>query len=396
MKELHLALVGAGARGWGLSRLAVQDDRRARFRAVADPIAARREAFAEEFSIPQERCFPTHAEMLRRCDDVDGVMLTSSVASHVQIACDCLEAGVPLFLEKPMALNLPEAKRIVETAQRTGTRLQVGFNCRYAPFYVALKQTVADGKLGRLLSVEWKEALAPSHWAEYCRHPSYNRRSALGSWLLEKSCHDIDLINWISAGQCVRVASFGSRSHFLPRTDVPEQCTSDCPIDNECLFSATKLYRSQENDESGRTRVIPRGCVYHSGSDLVDHQTAILEYDNAVTAAFSLLPLTHEQSRYVHICGSDATLRGISARNAIRVHPYDGGEPIVCDTAPAAGSHGGADPNIVHAFLDWLEDPGRPPKTTGREGLEAMVVCEGINIAVQERRVVELEELRSA
>jgi len=132
------------------------------------------------------------------------------------------------------------------------------------------------------------------------------------------------------------------------------------------------------------------------GDGVVDHQTAIREYDNAVTAAFSLLPLTHEQSRYVHICGSDATLRGVSDRNAIRVHPYGDGEEIVCDTAPAAGSHGGGDTNIIHAFLGWLEDPDRPPKTTGREGLEAMVVCEGINLAVQERRVVELEELRKA
>jgi len=111
MTQLCLALVGAGARGWGLARLAVQDDRRARLRAVADPIAGRREAFAEEFSIPRERCFPTHADMLRRCADLDGVILASSVAAHAEAACDCLEAGIPVFLEKPMALDLRSPRK---------------------------------------------------------------------------------------------------------------------------------------------------------------------------------------------------------------------------------------------------------------------------------------------
>jgi len=199
-------------------------------------------------------------------------------------------------------------------------------------------------------------------------------------------------VNWIVGGQCVRVASFGSRSHFVPRADVPEQCTPECPVESECLFSAARLYRDEQSDESGRTRIIPKVCVYHSGADLVDHQTVILEYDNGTTVAFSLLPLTHEESRYVHICGTEATLRGVSVRNELRVHPY-GGEEIVCDTT-AKGSHGGGDTNIVGAFLDWIDDVDRPPKTTAPEGLAAMVVCEGIKLAVQRRRVVELEELR--
>ena len=394
MKRHPLALIGAGARGWGLARRAVQDRRRALMSAVSDPAAGHREAFASEFSIPQHRVFESHTDLLRNCRDLDGVFVASSVSSHAQIACDCLEAGVPVFLEKPMALDLEQARRIVGAAHRTGVRLQVGFNCRYAPFFCAIKKAVADGTLGQVLSVEWKEALSPSHWAEYCRHPSYNMRSALGSWLLEKCCHDIDLINWIVAAQCVRVASFGSRSHFRPRDDVPRHCSAKCPAEKECLFSAAKLYGSASPDESGQRRNIPHVCVYHSGSDLVDHQTAILEYENGVTVAFSLLPLTHSQGRFVRVCGSDAGLRGRSAQNELRVYPYRTGKEVVCDPAAATGGHGGADPRVVLAFLDWLDDPRRRPETTGAEGLEAMVVCEGIGLAMREHRVVELDTLR--
>ena len=390
----RLAFVGIGSRGWGLAQLAAQHHDRARVAAVAEPVPSRRAAFGDEFAIPCDRRFGTHGELLNACPDVGGVFVTSTVPTHAEVACDCLEAGIPVFLEKPMAIGLGEARRIVATAERTGVRLQVGFNMRYMPFCMKLKELVADGELGRILSVEWKEVLAPSHWAEYCRHPSYNRRAALGSWLLEKCCHDVDMITWLVDAPCVRVASFGGRSHFNPRPDVPEQCSDQCPIEAQCIFSAPRLYGDREPDPSGQRRDMPHICVYHSGSDLVDHQSALLEYANGVTVAFSLLPVTHFESRYTLICGSEATLRGCAARNELRVHRYLGGEELVCDPGPASGGHAGADPAIVAAFLDWLDDPANRPKTTGTEGLEAMVVACGIDVAMRERRVVELDELR--
>lgn len=391
----RIAIIGAGARGWSLARRVALYADRAEVSAVVEPAPEHREAFGAQYAIPPERCHETHNLLLERSRDLGGAIITSPVSSHARIACDCLEAGVPTFLDKPMARDLPEARAIARTAERTGTRLQLGFNCRYAPFFAALKRIVADGKLGRTLAIEWKETITPSHWAEYCRHPSYNRRDELGSWLLEKCCHDIDLLSWIVDSPCVRVASFGSRSHFNPRADVPEQCTPECPIERECVFSAAKLYGDIEPDSTGRRRAMPHVCVYHSGADLVDHQSAILEYDNGVTAAFSLLPLSPEDSRFVRICGSDATLRGRASLNEIRLQRHDEAEEIVCDPPPAAGGHGGADPLIILAFLDWLDDPSRRPATLAAEGLDAMVICCGIDLALREKRVVELDELRS-
>lgn len=393
---LHIGVIGAGTRGWSLAGHVGANPEQARVWAVADPARAHRDAFGQEHEIPAERRFATHAELLSHCPDLDGVLITTPVPSHAKIACDCLEAGVPVYLDKPMATTLADARRIVETAERTGTRLQVGFNLRYAPFFVTIRDLVAGGGLGDVLSIEWKEMIVPSHWAEYCRHPTYNRRDAVGSWLLEKCCHDIDLLNWIVGARCVRVASFASRSHFVPRTDVPEQCSPDCPIEADCIFSAAKLYGDTAMEDTGRRRIIPHMCVYHAGADLVDRQVAILEYENAVTVAFSLLPLGPENTRSLHICGTDATLRGRSTPNELRLHRYATGDETVIDPKQTAGGHGGADPRIILAFLTWLEDPNHPPRSGAAEGLEAMIVAAGIDLARQERRVVELDELRQA
>ncbi|MHA1574477.1 MAG: Gfo/Idh/MocA family protein, partial [Alphaproteobacteria bacterium] len=116
---LKIAIIGAGARGWSLARnLALHPDR-ATLWAVADPVAAHREAFAREHDIPPERRFETHAELLRQCRGLDGVIIACPVSAHVEPACDCLEAGVAVFLEKPMALDLGGARRIVQVAERT-------------------------------------------------------------------------------------------------------------------------------------------------------------------------------------------------------------------------------------------------------------------------------------
>ncbi len=121
-----------------------------------------------------------------------------------------------------------------------------------------------------------------------------------------------------------------------------------------------------------------------------------MEYANGVTVAFSLLPLTHLESRSVHICGSEATLRGCSSLNQLRVFPYLSGKEIVCDPAPISGGHAGADPGIIGAFLSWLDDPAQPPKATLQDAFESMVVCCGVDLAMQQHRVVELDELRRA
>jgi len=79
----------------------------------------------------------------------------------------------------------------------------------------------------------------------------------------------------------------------------------------------------------------------------------------------------------------------------LRVFLYLSGEEIICEPGATEGGHGGADLHMVEAFLNWLDDPACRPKTTGPEGLEAMVVACGIDLARREGRVVELDELRN-
>jgi len=393
MKQHFLGIIGAGNRGKALARQILKNPDRAKITAVVETDDTQIKLFQKEFDLPREHCFKDYRELLKNNLKLDGVFVTTPPNSHADITCAYLEAGIPVFLEKPMAHNLKDAKRIVRVAQKTGTCLQVGFNLRYAPFFVKLKETVCSGQIGEIMSMEWKEILSPSHWATYCWHPSYNKRNVIGSWLLEKCCHDIDIMNWIIESPCIRVASFGSRSYFNPRSDVPQYCTDNCPLEKECLFSALNFF-PELSDNSGKK--LPKWkthCVYNTDSDLVDRQTSILEYANGATVAFSLMPLGPEDNRVVRICGTEATLKGNVAKNEIRIFPYQSQEEIICDPGLSTEGHGGGDPLIIFAFLDWLDDPGKRPKNTEKEGWETMLIGCGIGTSLRKHEVVNLNRV---
>ena len=377
MKIYNLAVIGAGVRGSKLARFALET-KRAKIVAVVDTNDIRINLFQKEFSLPKNNCYQDYRTLLKDNLKIDGVFITTTPNFHAETACAFLEKGIPVFLEKPMATNLKDAARIVKVAKETGTRLQVGFNCRYAPFFVKIKELISSGKLGKLISLEWKEVLSPYHWSTYNWHPSYNKREIIGSWLLEKCCHDLDLMNWFVESPCVRVSSFGGRIGFsLPPMEIPSTVLEHFP-------ELKKFVRGGKIEWQD----------YSQWSDLVDHQTSILEYENGVTASFSLLPLIQKEhsTRFVYICGSKATLIGDWTKNSIRLFPHESKEEIVYDPdLSAQGGHGGGDPRIVSAFLDWLDDPNKLPKTKGEEGYEAMLVGCGIDSALREHRVIKLK-----
>ena len=401
MRPHSLGLIGAGGRGIGMAGFALNYHGRAKIVAVADIDDGRIKLSQQKFNLSPNHCYKDYRKLLSSGIKLDGVFIATPAYSHAEIACACLEAGIAVFLEKPMAVSIEDAAKIAKTAKKTGTRIQVGFNLRYAPFFVKLKEIVASGKIGKILSLEWKEVISPHHWASYCRQPSYTKRNIIGSWLLEKCCHDLDLINWITESKCIRVVSFGSRSCFNRRPDLPQHCTDGCPIETKCIFSTFKLYSEivlYHPELKGKTVAqLPKWttqCVYNTESDLVDHQSSILEYADGVTACFSLMPLSHLESRLVYICGTEATLIGCDAKNEIHVYPHQSQKEIICDPELATEGHGGADPLIVLAFLDWLDNLEEQPKTTAKEGLESMIVGCGIDLALRKRRVVDLNTYR--
>jgi len=130
-----VAVVGAGEFGRRHMR-AIGQSERARLTAVADADAARAEEAAKLYGC---QALPGPREL---AGVADAAVVAAPTTSHAAVGCELLEAGIDVLVEKPIAANLEEARRLVETARRCGRILQVGHLERFNPAVEALSRVV--------------------------------------------------------------------------------------------------------------------------------------------------------------------------------------------------------------------------------------------------------------
>ncbi len=173
----NVALVGIG--GYGRTHynfyLKLMDEGKMRFTgAVVLPHLM--EAYAEQVAELNARHIPIYpsddALLEAQRGTLDLVGLPVGIAAHRPLTCKFLEAGVNVFVEKPLAGCLADADAIIETERRTGKFVAVGYHNMYSPDMHLLKRTILSGEYGRLLSfkmfAEWPRAdtyYARNNWA---------------------------------------------------------------------------------------------------------------------------------------------------------------------------------------------------------------------------------------
>ena len=188
-------VVGIGARCY-LAALADSSPESARLVAAADtaPDAAER---AERLLPEGVAVVGDHRDLLE-CG-LDAVVLTTPDDTHEELACFFLEAGIPVYLEKPLAITIESADRILATARRTGTRLYVGHNMRHMEVVRLLKSIIDSGRIGELKAI-WCRHFVGNGGDYYFRDWHAERRHVTGL-LLQKAAHDIDVMSWLAASE---------------------------------------------------------------------------------------------------------------------------------------------------------------------------------------------------
>jgi myo-inositol 2-dehydrogenase/D-chiro-inositol 1-dehydrogenase len=161
--------------------------------AAADVDADRAQSVAK--SIPGARAHATGQDLIRD-SAVDAVVVTSWGPTHEEYVLACIEAGKPVFCEKPLATTEAACLRILDAEIAFGRRLvQVGFMRRYDPAYRALKETIASGAIGAPLIV---------HSAH--RNPSVPSHYTSDMALNDTTVHDIDVVRWLLDDEVVATA----------------------------------------------------------------------------------------------------------------------------------------------------------------------------------------------
>ncbi|GAU80459.1 Gfo/Idh/MocA family protein [Bosea sp. BIWAKO-01] len=186
-KRLQIALVGAGLIGRAhLLRIEASPD--CALAAICDPTEAAK-AIAAERSV---RWFPSQREMLAAMKP-DGAIIATPNALHVPGAIDCLEAGVPVLVEKPLAESVAAAQKLVDAQARSGVAVLAGHHRRHNPIVKAARRIVGEGGIGRLVAVNALFLIKkPDDYFDVAW-----RREPGGGPVLINLIHDIDNLRFI-------------------------------------------------------------------------------------------------------------------------------------------------------------------------------------------------------
>src|SRR5215471_15507632 len=203
MAKLRIAVAGAGL--IGLRHIEeTQKSRSARLSAIVDPSPKAVEVAGKE-GVP---LYGTLDELIAK-DRPDGIVLATPNQMHVAQALQCIDAGIPVLVEKPIAHTLAEGERLVAAAERAHAKLLVGHHRRHSPILHIAVEAIRSGMLGPIVAVMGSAVFYKPDSDGYYDGPNAWRREPGGGPILINMIHEIDCLRAL-VGEIVAVQAISS------------------------------------------------------------------------------------------------------------------------------------------------------------------------------------------
>ena len=379
MKKIKFVVIGAGNRGTTYVNEGAKYCEEMEIVAVADPNPIRRNYIQEKFNLSNKYCFEKGEDLLKYPKMADAAIIGTQDHDHYALAIEAINRGYHLLLEKPAAPTPEECLAIEKAAIAKGVMVVICHVLRYTPFFRLIKKVIDEGRLGKIMNLEHTEGVGDLHYSHSYVRGDWHKTADSSPMILSKSCHDIDIIQWLINERCTKVQSFGSLKYFCIENKpdgAPEFCYRGCPHESECPYSAVKLYRERQvpwfarhatknpnPTEADIERLITETtygrCVFQCDNDVVDHQVVNLEYESGATATFTMSAF-NEGGRKIRIMGSRGELQASMGSDRITVYDFITRKreeiiikDAILDESITAG-HGGGDAGIMRAFCQLL------------------------------------------
>ncbi|EJJ28783.1 Gfo/Idh/MocA family protein [Rhizobium sp. CF142] len=291
MEKRRFALIGTGNRGttmWGKDLLAG-------WREHVDLTA-----IVEKNSLRGERArtmIGSNAPIYENIDSMlseqkpDLVIVCTPDHTHDDIVVRALESGIDVITEKPMTTSVEKIRRILDAEKRTGRRVDVSFNYRYAPTAAKIKELLNSGEIGRVTSVDFHWYLNTKHGADYFRRwHAYTENS--GSLFVHKATHHFDLLNWYLDSDPDAVTSFADLQNYGRKGPFRGPRCKLCPHTQECDYyldlEKDPFLDTLYEDPSKIDGYFRDGCVFREDIDIPDTMVTLIRYRNNVHVSYSL------------------------------------------------------------------------------------------------------------
>ena len=322
-----------------------------------------------------QQCYLTLKEMITK-ESLDLLMIGSPNHLHLEHIKEGLNAGLKIFAEKPIVVDENQTFELAKLIKEFGSdQILVGLVLRYSQHARSVRNLINKNIIGDVVSIEASEHIMPWHGGFFMRNWRRKEKYS-GGFMLEKCCHDIDFYSMIVKSRPIKVASFGGRHSFIPQNQ---------PMDSIEEYTKYNLegWEAKEN-------------VFDSDADIVDHQVAIIEYENGATLAFHTNMRVPDEFRRFAVIGTNGMVEGDFVRGYLKAHDQKNNILLDENYGAAFGmvkGHYGADSLMLKDINDYLVNPKTSLLPVGViDCMEAGLVAMKIDESRKTGKIIDMTE----
>ena len=312
-------------------------------------MAVANRAIARHGAKPVPTFTPDRFDEMVRTTKPDVVIVTSIDRTHHRYIVRAMELGCDVISEKPMTVDEVKCQEILDAIARTGRKLRVTFNYRYAPHSTKVRELIRDGAIGTVNRVHFEWVLDTSHGADYFRRWHRDKRNS-GGLLVHKATHHFDLVNFWIASRPKTVFAFGDLmfygrenaerrgvTRFYSRVHGSPQAADDpFALHLERNPRLKALYLDAEKDDG----YLRDQSVFGDGISIEDTMAVLVRYANGAMMSYSLVAYSPWEGFRVSLTGTKGRLEvevdESSYVNSRRREVDGGGGPGAAHHAAAA------------------------------------------------------------
>jgi predicted dehydrogenase len=381
--KIRLAILGMGQRSTHMARMICDVDDQVEVVAALDPGAsgaADRAQKAELRGARKIRFYDEIETLLAHVDDFDALLIGTQCHLHAPLAIAVAQTGLPLFLEKPVAISWEQLRALALAYQGKESSVVVSFPLRMTQHVQVAREAIRSGRLGVVNQIQ---AVNNVPYGGVYFGQWYRDYEKTGGLWLQKATHDLDYVNHLMAASFegarpVQIAAMHSRTVYGGTLPADLRC-SKCDRTEICPESPQNLYqRGYDGGVLNHTTPQPSSDHACTFSDSILHQdagSAMVMYSNGAHASYSQNFLTRLSAarRGATIIGYEATLQFDWQSDAVTIIDHHRTRIDRIEVG-GAGMHGGGDAALAKNFVDVLR--GRDVSASSlHEGLLSIAMC---------------------
>lgn len=291
--------------------------------------------------------FYRDADELLAHERLDGVMIGTRCTLHAEMAMKAMKLHLPIFLEKPVAVSLPDLLKLQKAAAESTSEIVVSFPLRNTPIARLVKEIVDSGRLG---SIEHVQAVNNVPYGSVYYHNWYRDEGQTGGLFLQKATHDLDCLNYLLGLRPEKIAAMASKRVFRGDKPAGLKCR-DCEEFHTCPESPYVLKHFKQEEVTGEE------CAFAVDTGNHDSGSVMIRYETGMHAIYSQNFYSRKSAalRGARLIGYEGTVEFDWYRDEVKVHMHSTPRNETYKLEAAKLPHFGGDARLALNFINVMK-----------------------------------------